>query len=525
MKHPSFHARQTPEKAAYVIAETGEARTYAALDAISNQGAHALRALGVGAGDHIALLMENRLDFMDICWAGHRSGVIYTAISRYLGADEVAYIATDCDARLFITSAKYADTAAELRQRILAETKQPMRFLMVGTPPDGLPEGYESWDALVATQPTTPIADETCGMDMLYSSGTTGRPKGITKLFEPKPIDDVHPLLTLLCEMMCKMDTETVYLSPAPLYHAAPLRYCMMVASLGGTCVIMQRFDPEQLLQLIEKHRVTHTQVVPTMFVRLLKLPEQVRARYDHSSLKAAVHAAAPCPVEVKQRMIDWWGPILLEYYAGTEANGGTMVTSEEWLSHPGSVGKSLSGRIVVVGPDGDELPAGQVGDVYFETGVNFKYHKAPEKTEGAFLRDGCGTLGDVGYVDDEGYLYLTDRASYMIISGGVNVYPQEVEDLLICHPAISDAAVFGVPNEDLGEEVKAVVQLENADAATPAYAEELIGYCRERLSPIKCPKSIDFRPELPRTPTGKLMKRKLKDEYWQNAQTTGKTA
>lgn len=525
MKHPSFHARRTPDKPAYLIADTGETRTYAELDALSNQGAHAFRALGVGPGEHIALLMENRLEFMDICWAAHRSGVIYTAISRYLGPDEVSYIAADCDAQLFITSAKYADVAAELRRRILSDSAHPVRFLMVGAPPGGLPEGFEPWDALVAGQPTTPVADETCGMDMLYSSGTTGRPKGITKTFEPKPIDDIHPLLSLLCEKMCGMGPETVYLSPAPLYHAAPLRYCLTTVSLGGTCVIMQKFDAERLLDLIERYRVTHTQVVPTMFVRLLKLPEAVRAKYDMSSLQGAVHAAAPCPVEVKRQMIEWWGPILLEYYAGTEANGGTMITSEEWLAHPGSVGRALSGRIVVVGPDGAELPPGQVGDVYFETGVNFRYHKAPEKTEGAFLRDGCGTLGDVGYVDEEGYLYLTDRASYMIISGGVNVYPQEVEDLLICHPAISDAAVFGVPNEDLGEEVKAVVQLEDPAQATPTFAAELIGYCRERLSPIKCPKSIDFRAELPRTPTGKLMKRKLKDEYWQNKQATGKTA
>ncbi|MEC9431695.1 MAG: acyl-CoA synthetase [Pseudomonadota bacterium] len=509
MKHPSFHARRTPEKIAYVMAGSGESLTYAQLDARSNRGAQALRALGVGPGDHIALLMENRLEFMEIVWAAHRAGVIYTAVSRYLGPEEAGYIIRDCGAKVFIASDAYRDRGPDY----LAQAGDA-RCLMVG---DCAP-GYASWDELTAAQKEEPVADAFAGMDMLYSSGTTGRPKGIAKAFEPNPIEWIHPMLSLLIEHHSKVDDASVYLSPAPLYHAAPLRFCLTMANLGATCVIMEKFDPEAYLAAVQKWGVTHSQLVPTMFVRMLKLPEEVRAAYDVSSIRMAIHAAAPCPKEIKQRMIDWWGPVLLEYYAGTEANGGTVATAEQWLENPGTVGATIVGRIVIADPDGNELPAGEIGDVYFDSGIDFEYFGDPEKSKKSFLRPGCGTLGDVGYVNERGFLFLTDRAAYTIISGGVNIYPQEAEDLLVCHPEVADCAVFGVPDEEMGEAVKAVVQLQDPSGASDDKAAELIGWLRERLSHIKAPRSIDFREDLPRTATGKLMKRLLKDEYWAEA-------
>jgi long-chain acyl-CoA synthetase len=336
--------------------------------------------------------------------------------------------------------------------------------------------------------------------------------------FKNEPLGSINPLLVLLCAKMCGMGAETTYLSPAPLYHAAPLRFNVMSAALGGTSIIMERFDAEQFLALVEKHGATVAQVVPTMFVRLLKLPDEVRRRYDISSLKSVVHAAAPCSVDVKAAMIDWWGPILVEYYGGTEGNGITIVNSQEWLAHPGTVGRTLVGEIKILDDKGQPLPPREIGGVYFSGGPAFAYHNDPQKTESAYTPEGWSTLGDVGYLDEEGYLYLTDRKAYMIISGGVNIYPQESENILINHPAVFDVAVFGVPNEEMGEEVKAVVQLAPGALADDAAKEELMAFCRSKLSALKCPRSIDFEEELPRTPTGKLMKRLLRDRYWQSA-------
>ncbi len=517
MRHPSHHARLTPDKIAYRMDASGEEMTFRELDERSNQGAQALRSLGVGPGDHIALLMENRLEFLEICWAAQRSGVVYTAISRYLKPDEAAYIVRDCGAKVFITSDKYADMAAELRAAI----GEGPRMMMVG----GTAEGFESWEGLRASMPAEPVADECFGEDMLYSSGTTGRPKGIARRFEVKPIGDVNPLLLLLVEKLGGLTSDGVYLSPAPLYHAAPLRFSMTAAALGATVVVMERFDPEGYLAAVQRHGATHTQVVPTMFVRLLKLPGEVRASYDVSSLRSVVHAAAPCPVDIKRAMIDWVGPILIEYYAGTEGNGATVATSAEWLAHPGTVGRSMVGEVRIIGPDGEEVPRGEIGDVYFESGLDFIYHNDDGKTAGSFLRPGCSTLGDVGYLDEDGFLHLTDRAAYTIISGGVNIYPQETEDLLVTHPAVADAAVFGVPDEDLGEAVKAVVQPLDPSRAGPELEAELIAHCRAHLSALKAPRSIDFREELPRTATGKLLKRHLKAEYWPKPVTQGASA
>jgi long-chain acyl-CoA synthetase len=506
MLHPSAHAARTPDKPAYVMAGSGASLSYAELDAVSNQGAQALRSLGVGQGDHIAILMENRIEFMAIVWAAHRAGVIYTAISRYLGTQEAAYILGDCAALAFITSAADLDRARALRGMVAPD----LACLMVG----GAAEGFASWEDLVASQPAAPVADQAAGEDLLYSSGTTGRPKGIAREWEARPIDHVLPIMPILCDGIMGMDAASVYLSPAPLYHAAPLRFAVRAGSLGATTVIMERFDAADYLALVEAHSVTHSQLVPTHFVRMLKLPEAERTRHDLSSLKSVIHAAAPCPAPVKQAMIDWWGPIVQEYYAGTEANGVTVASAPEWLAHPGTVGRSLVGAIRIVDEGGAELPAGATGAVYFDSGIDFAYRGDPAKTAAAFLRPGCATLGDVGYLDEGGFLHLTDRVAWTIISGGVNVYPQEAEDLLISHPSVADAAVFGIPDEDLGEAVQAVVQPQIPGAGGAALEAELIAWLRARLSSIKTPKRIDFRDALPRTATGKLMKRSLKDEY-----------
>lgn len=513
MTHPCIHAQNTPDKIAYLMAGSGEAITYRDLDRRSNQGAHLFRSLGLKAGDHIALLMENTLAFMEICWAAQRSGLYFTAISRYLTADEIAYIVKDCGARVVITSALCKDAVARL---VTGAPGEPAFFIT------GPAQGkFQSWDEALATQPTTPVADESAGLDMLYSSGTTGRPKGVRRVVAETSITVPNAFLKHLCVDMYGMSSESIYLSPAPLYHAAPLRFNMMVGVLGGTSIIMEHFDAEEYLKLVERHRVNVSQLVPTMFVRMLKLPDDVRQRYDLSSLKSAIHAAAPCPVEIKARMIDWWGPIILEYYAGSEGNGVTVSNSQQWLTHRGTVGRAVVGKIKILDDNDEEVPAGEIGTVYFADAPQFAYHNDPEKTKRAYNARGWSTLGDVGYVDEEGFLYLTDRKAYMIISGGVNIYPQETEDVLITHPAVADVAVFGVPNEEMGEEVKAVVQPHDMACACKELEADLIQFCRKHLSPLKCPKSVDFEADMPRTPTGKLVKRHLRDRYWAKVKKT----
>jgi acyl-CoA synthetase (AMP-forming)/AMP-acid ligase II len=380
---------------------------------------------------------------------------------------------------------------------------------------------YESFEAARAAMPAEPIADQTAGADMLYSSGTTGRPKGVAREFTHVPLEGSAGSVTPLLTMLFGVTADSVYLSPAPFYHAAPLRFCMSAQALGATVVAMEHFDPEQYLALVERHHATTSQVVPTMFVRMLKLPDEVRAKYDVSSMQCVIHAAAPCPIPVKKGMIDWFGPIIHEYYAGTEGNGFVYCNSDMWLAHPGTVGTPINCTLHICGDDGEEVPHYESGTVFFEGGASFEYHNDPEKTASSRHPKGWSTLGDVGYVDDDNFLYLTDRKAYMIISGGVNIYPQESENLLVTHPKVVDVAVFGVPNDDFGEEVKAVVQPvtmpADADAAK-ALEKELIAFCRSELADVKCPRSIDFRDELPRHPTGKLYKRLLKDEYWKDA-------
>lgn len=502
--YPGAFADTTPDKPA-VVMDDGRTLTYRELEEASNRIAHLFRAAGLKTGDHIAFILENRPEVFTVAWAAQRAGLYYTAVSTRLGPEEAGYIVDDCGARVLVASAETLPVASRIEA-----PKVELRLLV-----DGGHEGWESLDEAAAQHPPTPIADQAEGADMLYSSGTTGRPKGVKAPLPAGEFPQMSPV-GVLCQMLFGVSDQTVYLSPAPLYHAAPLRFCMSVQRFGATVVVMRHFDAEQFLSLIEQHRVTFTQVVPTMFVRLLKLPEEVRDRYDVSSLTHCVHAAAPCPVEVKEKMIEWWGPVIHEYYAATEGNGFVYCNSEEWLAHKGTVGKSLLGPIHILDDEGNELPVGEAGTIYFESS-NFEYHGDPEKT--ASSRDpkgrGWSTLGDVGYLDEDGYLYLTDRKAYMIISGGVNIYPQEAENVLALHPKVADVAVIGVPDPEMGEQVKAVVQPVSMADAGPELEAELIEYCRARLAHYKCPKSVDFREELPRHPTGKLYKRLLRDEYW----------
>ncbi|GAC1539817.1 MAG: acyl-CoA synthetase [Acidimicrobiales bacterium] len=504
--YPATHAASSPDKAAIIMGGSGAIQTYRSLDERSNQLARLLHDRGLRTGDGFAVCMENNSRYLEVAWAGQRSGLYYTAASSRLTSSELAYILNDSASQAIVTSVEKVGAVEEA----LAECGGIPTRLLVG----GTRDGWESYDDAIARHSTAEIEGMTEGADLLYSSGTTGRPKGIKWPLTAKPAGTA-PALLHLAQGLYGFGPDTVYLSPAPLYHAAPLRFCLTVHRSGGTTVVMEHFDPEQFLAMIERYRVTHTQVVPTMFVRLLKLAPEVRARYDVSSLQTVVHAAAPCPVPIKAQMMDWWGPVIHEYYAGTEGNGFVACNAQEWLAHPGTVGRALQGVVHIVGEDGEEVPQGESGTVYFDGGGTFEYHNDPEKTKSAYNDRGWSTLGDVGYLDPEAFLFLTDRKAFMIISGGVNIYPQEAENVLVTHPKVLDVAVFGVPNEDFGEEVKAVVQPVDPATAGPQLERELIAYCRTQLADVKCPRSIDFRPELPRHPTGKLYKRLLKDEYW----------
>ncbi len=505
--HPYQYAQTAPDRAAYIMMGSGEVVTYKNLDERSNQCAHLFRKLGLQIGDGIAIFMENNARFLEICWAAQRSGLYFTCVSSKLTSAEAAYIIGDCEAKLLITSAAMPNNISD---ELIALTPDVRHRIMI----DGTIEGYDAYETLRDECPITPITDEASGTDMLYSSGTTGRPKGVRVPLSDVPID-ADNAFRLLVTMLYGFKEEIRYLSPAPLYHAAPLRYCMGVGRCGGTVYVMENFDPEEALKLIEAHKITHSQWVPTMFVRMLKLPENVRANYNVSSLECAIHAAAPCPIPVKRQMIEWWGPVINEYYAGTEGNGFCAINSEEWLANEGSVGKSLLGPAHICDDTGEALPPGEIGTIYFESEGQFEYYKDPAKTKESRHSKGWSTLGDIGYMNDEGFLFLTDRKAHMIISGGVNIYPQEAENLLITHPKVADVAVIGVPNEDFGEEVKAVVQPANWDEAGDDLADELIAFCKAHLSQIKCPRSIDFDQELPRHPTGKLYKRLVRDRYW----------
>lgn len=499
------HARTAPQSPALIA--DGGAISFGELYDRSRRVAAALHEAGLRRGDGVALVLPNRPEFFEITWGAQLSGLYYTAVNTHFTPDEVAYVIGDSEAKAVFVDASMGHLAVRIR-----EVNDSVRVhLAVG---GGLP-GWRAYEEALASAGAAPLASD--GSEMLYSSGTTGRPKAVRR---PLPVDGNGSWAQAVLEMALihkyGMTPSDVYLSPAPLYHAAGVNYTMAVNRVGAASIIMEKFDAETVLRLIQEYRVTHAQFVPTMFVRMLKLPEAVRSRYDVSSLRCVIHAAAPCPVDVKHQMMDWFGPVIHEYYGGTEGFAGTTISPQEWLTHPGSVGIPMT-PVHVVGEDGAELPVGEAGELYFEGGPDFEYFKDPAKTASVYNEHGWRTLGDVGYLDAEGYLYLTDRSTFMIVSGGVNIYPQEVENQLVMHPKLVDAAVFGVPNAEFGEEVKAVVQPMPGIAPSAGLEAELIEYCRSNLATYKCPRSVEFADELPRDPNGKLYKRRIRDTYWQD--------
>src|SRR4051794_2665218 len=505
------HARLRPLQPAFIMAASGETVTYRELDARSNRLAHLLRNRGLKRLDHYSIFMENNSRYIEACGAGERSGLYFTCVNSFLTAGELSYILTNSESRILITSVAKLDIAREALKQC------PGVELCIVADGPGESDRIVGLQEATAHLPKTPIPDESVGTAMLYSSGTTGRPKGILRPLPEQPPVHQLPIFDFL-EKLWRYREGMVYLSPAPLYHSAPQAAVNLSIRCGATVIIMETFDPERYLQLVEQWGITHTQLVPTMFSRMLKLPEEVRRRYDLSTLEIAIHAAAPCPAPVKEDMIRWWGPIIHEYYGATEGLGFTACDSEQWLAHRGTVGKVLFGDLHTLDATMQPCPVGTAGTVWFKTGSPFEYFNDPERTKEARSADGTmSTVGDVGYVDADRYLYLTDRATFMIISGGVNIYPQECENLLITHPKVADAAVFGVPNPDLGEEVKAVIQPMSGITPGAELEEELIAFCRQSLSRQKVPRSVDFEKELPRLPTGKLYKRLLRDRYWGN--------
>lgn len=507
--HPRDIACQEPHRKAIVVISEEQGKpdkitTYGELMAGSDRLTAFFRGQGLSCGDTIAICMENRAEFFMSCWAAFNLGLYFVPISTRLKSAEIEYILNDCGAKALLTSAAIS-AVRKLPQRVSsvdlwlmldADSSEFLDFDQAPRPPE-TPDNYSRVQ----------------GAPMLYTSGTTGFPKGVKPPSTNRSPYEPPPLLTLLATLF-NFGRETVYLSTGPLYHATPLKFNMAVHTLGGTSIILERFDAETALASMAQCRVTHSQWVPTMFNRLLRLPEPVRSAYDLVAHKVAIHGAAPCPVELKQAMFDWWGPILYEYYGGSESIGLCAIGPNEWLQHRGSVGRPVRGQIHILDEKGNRLPSGETGLIYFSGGGNFAYHNDPDKTASAFNENGWATLGDVGYQDNDGFLYLTDRRNYVINVGGVNVYPQEAENCLSQHPAVADAAVFGIPHDDLGEEVKGVIELapgHNPDARTKAM---LISYCQQHLSNIKCPRSIDFIKEMPREPSGKLLKRKLIDHY-----------
>lgn len=514
--HPITHAATRPDHPAIVMAGSGETVTYGEMDAAANRFARLLRAQGLARGDHFALLMENNALYLQLVWGSQRAGTMMVPVSTRLTAPEIAYIMRDAGVKLLVTSTKYGEVAERLRVACPDCTA-----LVLGS------GGADDLEAALERHDGAALADPEPGQYMLYSSGTTGSPKGVKP--RPPETEDIlaaNPLVGLaVMGAGMPADGSMVYLSPAPLYHAAPLGWCTTAHRLGATVVVMEKFEPEHALETIARYRVTDSQWVPTHFVRLLKLPEEARSRHDLSSHRRAIHAAAPCPVPVKRAMIEWWGPIIIEYYAGSEGIGMTLIKSEDWLAHPGSVGKAIHGKLHVCDGEGGEVPAGVDGLIYFENETIPTYHNDPIKTAEAMHAAGWMTLGDIGHVDHDGYLYLTDRKSHMIISGGVNIYPQEIENLLVTHPKVMDAAVIGAPEPDLGEQVVAVVQpIDMADAGETLEAE-LRDWLAPQLSKIKMPRLFEFRPELPREANGKLYKRELRDEFARRAERAGEIA
>ncbi len=515
------HAEANPDKAAVVMHPSGTAVTFGELEARANRLAHFFRRHGLREGDAVAILMENNEHFHTVMWAARRCGLYYVPINTHLTAAEAAYIVDNSSAKAIVGSAALRKTLADLANppelRIIVNGAETSATIVNGAETSATSgssdmDGWQLYPECVAAEPAAPIDDEIEGDLLQYSSGTTGRPKGIKRDLPHLPPAEVPGMMSGLVAFW--LDPGAVYISPAPLYHTAPSVWSMTIQSAGITTVVMEKFDAEGCLDAIQRHRVTHGQFVPAMFVRMLKLPEAVRSSYDLSSMKRVMHAAAPCPVEIKKQMIDWWGPIVDEYYASSEAIGSTLITAEDWLAHPGSVGKPMMSALHILDEDGNELPPNQAGEIYFEGGFDFEYLNDAEKTAKSRDKHGWKTVGDIGYLDEEGYLYLTDRRHHMIISGGVNIYPQEAENMLVTHPKVMDAAVFGIPDDEMGQTVKGVVQTIDSADATDEFGDELLGWLRDRLAHYKCPRSISFEAQLPRTDTGKLYKQELIKKY-----------
>ena len=505
--YPRTHALAHPDKPA-VIMETGARVTYAELEERSTRLARLLRERGLRPGDQVSIWAENHPRYYEVYWAAMRSGLYVTGVNRHATAEEAAYILTDSGTRALITSAAMGERAEALRA-LVPGCATWLAF-------DGPVAGHESYEEALAGQSAAPLADEPRGEVMLYSSGTTGRPKGIKRPLSGLRVDDPAATRTsAITGPLMGMGADSVYLMPAPLYHAAALQFSVATQELGGTVVAMERFDAERFLALVEEHRVTHTQVVPTMMVRMLKLPAEVRERHDTSSLRSFMHAAAPCPPEIKRRTIEWLGPIVVEYYGASEGNGMTFIDSAQWLAHPGSVGRPVLGSIHICDEAGRELPVGEPGIVYFERDKTpFEYHNAAEKTRGSRHPEHptWSAIGDLGFLDEDGYLHLTDRVGFTIISGGVNIYPAEVEACLVVHPAVADVAVFGLPDEEMGEYVHAVVEPVDPAAAGPDLAQELRDHVRAHLAGFKVPRVVEFA-EVPRLATGKVQTGRMRQE------------
>ncbi|HLI23472.1 MAG TPA: acyl-CoA synthetase [Acidimicrobiales bacterium] len=509
-------AEAHPDRVALRMEDSDESMSYAELEAASNRFAHALAALGAQPGDVVAVMLDNCLEFGVAWWGTIRSGMYLTTINWHLAAGEVEYILENSEAKVVVTGPSTAEAAQRACRRL-----PHVVAVQVGLGSERGP--VRDFATLLADQPETRLPVELAGAPMFYSSGTTGRPKGIKARLTGRHPREVPSVAYWMVSQFGMRDGDR-YLNPAPLYHGAPASFTFGAQAIGATSVIMRRFDAERALALIDSQKITISQWVPTMFQRLLRLDGATKARYDLSSMRLAVHAAAPCPPSVKKAMIDWWGPILLEYYGATEC-GATVITSEEWLSRPGSVGRPWGAgtRMTILDVQSREpVDQGAEGLVYFDPldAHRIEYYKDPERTAGIY-HDGMVTAGDIGFVDEDGYLYLTDRLSNMIISGGVNIYPQEIEHCLIEHPAVLDVAVFGIPDEEFGEQVKAVVQPAPGAAPGPELAEELRQHCRRRLAHFKVPRTIDFAEQMPRDDNGKLYKRRLRDAYWEGHQTS----